>query len=235
MRFLLFGIIGLAVAYLAALLFVRANPATIARRVKPLGIGAAAILALFLVLTGRFMLARQVIAAAMSVLAGGGAFSGYARRGPSAGGQSKVRTQMLDMELDHESGEMHGTILSGRFAGATLGALSENDLIAFHQECCRTPDQSQAILEAYLDRMHPDWQADKRFANEGQTRDERRGAGGPMSAGEALEILGLGDGAGPDDVKKAHKRLMKVYHPDQGGSDYLAAKINQAKDVLLED
>ncbi len=235
MRFLLFGIIGLAVAYLAALLFIKANPAKIARRVKPLGIGAAAILALFLVLTGRFMLARQVIAAAMSVLAGGGAFSGYARRGPSSGGQSKVRTQMLEMELNHATGEMRGAILTGKFAGADLEELSEIDLVAFHEECSRAQDQSQAILESYLDRMRPDWRADKRFAGTEREGDDHRGSGGPMSAGEALEILGLDEGAGSEDVKKAHKRLMKVYHPDQGGSDYLAAKINQAKDVLLED
>jgi hypothetical protein len=54
-----------------------------------------------------------------------------------------------------------------------------------------------------------------------------------MPQDEALAILGLKKGATSDDVKLAHKRLMKDFHPDLGGTDYLAAKINEAKDVLL--
>jgi DnaJ domain len=50
---------------------------------------------------------------------------------------------------------------------------------------------------------------------------------------EALAILGLKEGATAEDVKQAHKRLMKDFHPDKGGTDYLASKINEAKDVLL--
>ena len=56
-----------------------------------------------------------------------------------------------------------------------------------------------------------------------------------MSREEALAVLGLKPGAGPDDVRAAYKRLMKDFHPDRGGSDYLAAQINQAKDVLIQE
>jgi len=60
-----------------------------------------------------------------------------------------------------------------------------------------------------------------------------RSASGAMSRAEALDVLGLKEGATPDDIRDAHRRLIANLHPDKGGSDYLAAQINQAKDVLL--
>jgi hypothetical protein len=62
-----------------------------------------------------------------------------------------------------------------------------------------------------------------------------RNAGPQMPAAEALKVLGLPPGASADDIRAAHKRLMLQNHPDRGGSDYLASKINEAKDVLLGD
>lgn len=57
---------------------------------------------------------------------------------------------------------------------------------------------------------------------------------GPMTREQALEILGLKEGASRDEIIEAHRRLMKKNHPDQGGSDYLARTLNQAKDILLK-
>jgi hypothetical protein len=60
-----------------------------------------------------------------------------------------------------------------------------------------------------------------------------RARSGKMTAEEAREILGLKPGASREEIIKAHKRMMQKVHPDRGGSDFLAAQINQAKDTLL--
>ena len=147
----------------------------------------------------------------------------------SAGLKSKVQTQLLSMELDHDSGTMSGTVLSGPCKGKLLADLSDEALKDFHVLCQSSADQSLALFEAWLDRAKPEW----RKAWGGAANGKARTATGAMSRDEALAVLGLKADANSDDVKSAHKRLMKEFHPDKGGSDYLAAKINAAKDVLL--
>ena len=56
----------------------------------------------------------------------------------------------------------------------------------------------------------------------------------PMTQKEAYDVLGLSEGASEDDIKSAHLRLMKKVHPDQAGSDWLAQKINAARDLLIK-
>jgi hypothetical protein len=127
------------------------------------------------------------------------------------------------MTLDRETGALDGEVRAGRFAGAPLGQLSLDQLCALLAECQGEDEQSARLLEAYLDRTHPGW------------RDRTPPpVSGQMSRAEALQVLGLGDGAGPDEIRDAHRRLMLKLHPDLGGSDYLAGKINLARDVLLE-
>lgn len=147
----------------------------------------------------------------------------------SAGLKSKVQTQLLSMELDHDSGAMSGTVLSGPSKGMLLTELTEAALKIFHTLCQSAADQSLALFEAWLDRAKPEWRKTWGTAANGKVRP----ASGAMSREEAFAVLGLKTSATEDDIKSAHKRLMKEFHPDKGGSDYLAAKINAAKDVLL--
>lgn len=158
-----------------------------------------------------------------------GLFGQHRRRGPAAGQSSSVQTRFLRMHLDHDSGEMDGEVIDGRFQGRGLGTLTLGELLALLDEC-RADTQSVTVLEAYLDRMHPDWRdtADAEAAHAGGHASD-----GAMTEHEALEILGLEAGASRDEIIAAHRRLMQKLHPDRGGSDYLAAQINAAKDFLL--
>lgn len=146
------------------------------------------------------------------------------------GGKSHVRSAALEMELDLDSGEMNGLVLVGRFEGRVLDDLDEASLKTLHEELAGD-QESRDLMEAYLDRRLPAWR--ERF-----DADVDGGLGGAPGAGamtheEAHEILGLGPGATEAEIREAHRRLMKRVHPDTGGSPFLAARINEAKDVLL--
>jgi hypothetical protein len=157
-----------------------------------------------------------------------------AARGPSPGQASEVETRFLRMTLDHDSGIMTGRVTQGRFAGRLLDDLELDDLIALWAECRAEDAQSAAVLEAFLDRTQGEaWR--EAAAQGGAGAGPRAPRGGAMSAEEAYEILGLEPGAGRKAIHEAHRRLMQKVHPDHGGSNYLAAKINQAKALLLGD
>jgi hypothetical protein len=156
-----------------------------------------------------------------------------AARGPSPGQASEVETRFFRMTLDHDSGVMTGQVTEGRFAGRMLEDLDLDDLIALWAECRAEDAQSAAVLEAYLDRTHGEaWH--EAAAQSGTGAGPRApGAAGTMSREEAHEILGLEPGASRKAIHDAHRHLMQKVHPDHGGSNYLAAKINQAKALLL--
>jgi hypothetical protein len=243
MRFLLFGIIALLGLFLVSHLLLRADPKVLARRAKPVGIGLAVALAIVLTLTGRFGLARRLLVGAFAFLgpfSPFGAGGGMSGSGPSPGGRrpgtSRVRTALFEMELDHGTGEMLGRVVAGTFAGRTLEELVPGDFAGLFREAAAAEDQSAAVLAAYLDRRHPDWRADPRFGAAGGG-DAGSGSGrrsSAMTRDEALDVLGVEPDASDAEIRRAHRRLMKQVHPDQGGSDYLASKINAAKDVLLK-
>jgi len=159
---------------------------------------------------------------------------------PRSGQASAVETVWLVMTLDHDSGAMDGRVRAGRFTGRQLSSLDLAELGALLDECRSADPDSVPLVEAYLDRVHgPGWR-DRGEATGNGRQEAPGGAGGAprrpqggMSREEAYEILGLAPGAGPDAVKEAHRKLMQKLHPDHGGPTYLAAKINQAKDLLL--
>src|ERR671919_225662 len=98
--------------------------------------------------------------------------------------------------------------------------------------CQREDPRSVPLLETYLDRRQPDWRAHVAGEQEGG-RGQQASAAGAMDEATACSILGLSPEASADEIKAAHRRLMTKLHPDHGGSSYLAAQLNQAKDLLL--
>ena len=153
--------------------------------------------------------------------------------GPQApsGPTTRVATDWVEMELDHDTGEMRGRVLKGSRAGRSLDTLTDDQAIAFYSEARVMDSESARLLEAYLDRrLGPDWRSKASHKEEPQGRSQSASS---MSRDEAYRVLGLEPGASDEEIRAAHKRLMLNLHPDRGGTDYLAAKINQAKDVLL--
>jgi hypothetical protein len=146
--------------------------------------------------------------------------------------RAMVRTAALEMELDHETGSLEGLVLAGRREGRLLGSMSKAELIALYKELA-ADSESRQLLEAYLDSRFPVWRKDPK-ANLGKRLGGAPGSG-PMTKEEAYKVLGLEAGAAAADVREAHRRLMQRLHADVGGTSFLAARINEAKDVLLSD
>jgi hypothetical protein len=162
---------------------------------------------------------------AYSVFARTGLFQGTRR----AGALSTVRTAYLEMTLDHATGIMSGRVLKGRFAGRALTNLTAVERSTLLSELRANDGQGAQLFEAFLDRTAPGWNG--RNSRFGGSAGNERSKG--MTAEEAYLVLGLTPGASRDDVQAAHRNLMKRFHPDQGGSTYIAAKVNEAKEVLL--
>ena len=156
-------------------------------------------------------------------------------RGPrkSTGQKSGVRTDTLEMVLDHDSGRMEGRCLKGRYAGRELASLHEAELLRLLDEIAGADSQGAALLEAYLDRRSKGWREHRSAGTSKEKAREPRDRTGSMSREEAYDVLDLKPGASEDAIRAAHRRLMMKLHPDRGGSTYLACRINEAKDVLL--
>ncbi|WP_159586447.1 DnaJ domain-containing protein [Chelativorans xinjiangense] len=219
----------LLVLLLAALAFTRASPTAIAgalRLAGPLALGIAGLVMLF---TGRAGLGGMLLSGAAAWL-GSSRLRGNIRR---AGGQrSTVRSAALEMELDHDTGALEGTVLAGRYEGRRLADMRLEELLALRAELGGDGESLQ-LLETYLDSRFPVWR-EGADAHEGGRHGGARGAG-RMTKEEAYEVLGLEAGAPAAEIRKAHRRLMQRLHPDMGGSSFLAARINEARDVLLSD
>lgn len=226
---LLLGIAALAVLLWMAQKYLQADPRKLAAMLK--GGGGIALLAFaaFLAVRGQFALAAPLAFAGLGLLGwvpfGPAGFG--ARTQKSSGQVSRVRSAYLEMELNHDTGAMGGVILSGPREGTRLEALDVAALVAMLSEI---DEESRALLAAYLDRRDTGWrehaQSDAAAGRGGAPR-------GPMSHQEAYQVLGLEPGASAEDIVSAHRTLMKRLHPDLGGTNYLAARVNEAKDTLL--
>jgi len=145
---------------------------------------------------------------------------------------SAIETDYLRMRLDHRNGELSGTVLKGKYHGRELNELNLSALLELLRELRVQDEESASLLEAYLDRTHADWR-DNTGENTYHNEQNQEFVRGKMSIAEACQILGVEEADNAETVRAAHKRLIQKMHPDRGGSNYLATKINQAKDVLL--
>ena len=232
-------VIGLILLFLlltAIKQFARMDAAAVARAVRHGGGVLGMMGALLLLLRGRVGIASTLAGMAATFAgwrpnAGGfGSFGGATYGGRSARG-STARSAMIEMRLDHESGVMTGVVLAGAYAGRAVETLSRPDLMRLRAEIAHDDPPGLTLLEAYLDRGFPGWRETDQSQAEGRGS---RGPGGAMTRREAYEVLGLPEGASAAEIIRAHRALMKKFHPDHGGSTALAARVNQAKDVLLQ-
>lgn len=144
---------------------------------------------------------------------------------PAQAQTSTVETSLLRMQLAHDSGDLQGEVLGGSFAGWRLADMDRQQLEALLAQCQREDGESARLLDSYLQQRFP-----------GETFGQQQahtGDDGGTNRKEAYAILGLAEDASREDIEAAHRKLIQKLHPDRGGNDYLAAKINQARDVLL--
>ncbi len=225
-----FGIVVLALALWALHAFSRTNPHTLAVVFKTGGgLGALAAAGL-LGFRGRLDLAIPLGITGLGLLGWlpWSMASFGARSQKSAGQVSRVRSAFVEMELDHDTGAMRGRILAGKHEGVMLDALDVAIVTSFLPE---VDEESRALLMAYLDRREPGWR--EHAQGDAATGPGRAWSSGKMTEEEAYQILGVQPGASAEEIGRAHRTLMKKLHPDQGGSTYLAARVNEAKDILL--
>jgi DnaJ domain len=238
MATLIAGVVAVILLYSLLQMFRAANPAVLARAVKIIGGVLALAVAAFTGIRGELAVAVPLGIFGAGLLGwspfGTSGFANIAGMFGGLGGQrssgqrSRVRSQFLDMTLDHDSGELSGRIVAGPNAGHSL---DEFDLPQLTAMIPGLDAESVPLLESYLDRRFPAWRQDAQGnAAGGQGRPA---ASGKMTNEEAYQILGLQPGAGRDEIGRAHRALMKKLHPDQGGSTYLAARVNEAKETLL--
>jgi hypothetical protein len=230
-----FAILVLTIFALKA--YTNAPPALLARLLRRVGgvgaLGAGA----FLFTRGRIDFGMFLIGAGLWMLGlwriASNPFSGFGSA-TRAAGVSRVRSAMIEMELDHTTGSIRGVVLAGRDEGKRLDALTRTSLMELYASC-RTDDPDGArLLEVYLDRRFPGWrQAGNGDGDPGRANSGARRRPATISEDEAYEILGLKKGAARQDIARAHRDLMKKLHPDHGGTTDLAARVNEAKEVLM--
>lgn len=227
---LVFGVVVLVLVLWALNIYSKADPKVLARVLRPAGGILALAVAGFLGLRGHLEVAIPLGLTGLGLLGWGPfASAGWFQRTQKTPGQvSRVRTAFVEMELDHDTGAMRGHMLAGRHQGQSLDGLEVAVLIELLVE---VDAESRALLAAYLDRREPVWR--EHAQGDAAAGPGPVGVGGKMTEEQAYQILGVQPGASAEDIGRAHRSLMKKLHPDQGGSTYLAAQINEAKEVLL--
>ncbi len=230
MVYLLLGGAGLVAVWFFLRWYAKADVRKVVKGTRWLVGGGAAVLAAFLALRGQLLLASFLAPVAVSVLR-------FGRRGPldcnttesiGSAEESAVRSRFIAMHLDHDTGTVSGRVLAGRFRSRDLFSLDEEEMAMLLEEVAGD-GESVSLLEAWLDKNRDGWRGAQ--APGGEAAHPSASSSDPVR--EAYDVLGLQPGGTREEITAAHHALMKKMHPDQGGSTYLASKINQAKDLLL--
>ncbi len=236
-------IIGFTIAWLALWLikqFANTSPQTYRRIIQMAGGQQGLFNAVFNVLKARSGVAGMAASALMwffnqqqksAGAARGAGFDGFRWGGFGAKGASKASSATIEVELDHETGDMVGRATSGPYGGRDFAQMTRDEMTAMHGWCAVQDPEGARLLEAYLDRRFPGWRpAGQGEANAGGSAASRPGS---MTEDEAHQVLGLKKGSSAEEITRAHRELMKKAHPDAGGSGELAARLNEAKSVLM--
>jgi hypothetical protein len=226
---LILGLVVLVLALWALNVVSKVDPKVGARVLKAGGGILAIGFAAFLGLRGEIGIAIPLGAFGLGLLGwlpfGASAFS--ARTQKSSGQTSRIGSAFIEMEIDHDSGDVRGRIIAGPHQGAALESLDVKTLVGMLNEI---DEDSRALLVAYLDRRDAGW---SEYAQGDAAAGRPAASSGKMSEQEAYQFLGLETGASADAITHAHRTLMKKFHPDQGGTTLIAARINEAKEILL--
>lgn len=234
--YLILGLTLLLAAALIAKWFVSTEPEIIIKTLKWSLFTVGLIVAVFFIVTGRLAWAFGALPAMLPVLLRARSlhrtFKNFSRMtGGGTGGAGKstdVKTEYLSMSLDHDTGAVSGEILKGIYAGRYLNDLTRAEVLDLLETCLQNDSESARLIETYLDREDDGWR------DQTHRSPNRANGSNQMDRTEALDVLGLHENASRQDIIDAHRRLISSLHPDHGGSSYLAAKINQAKDTLIK-
>jgi len=229
---ILLGVVAAALTYLLLRGYTQASPRALAKAIRFGG-------GLLAALIGGLLVLRGAIAPGLAILGFGLwliDFSsltarGFRPAGRGGAGVARVRTAIIEMELDRATGAIHGTVLAGPQEGMPFDQLTRSQLMSLYDFCLTDDPQGARLLEAYFDRRFAGWrQAQERGGDSRSGAARRRQS---ISEDEAYEILGLKKGAPTSEIARAHRDLMKKLHPDHGGTTDLAARVNEAKEVLM--
>jgi hypothetical protein len=231
---ILFGLVLGGAVYLALTMFARSDAGRLVTAVTATSIGFGVLGVLLLLLGSRGGMLLLAVAGALYLIYSAHRWWVQQRGGSGAvgGSQRPIVTKYLNVVADAGTGKLYGTVLAGRFRSRRLTELSLEQLLEVREQCRHDDMDAAVLIEAYLDQVYgAAWKAK---AEGGPFAAHPANAtGADMTREEAYEVLGLKPGASDAEVREAHHRLMLKLHPDQGGSDYLARRINQAKDILL--
>jgi hypothetical protein len=228
---LLYGLATLILIWWVLKFFAGSDPKKLARVAKTFGGVAALGAAGLLTLRGRMDMA-MVLGGVGAWLLGWSATGPGGIRFPWGGTPAVAESPLLAVDLASDGAAKGGRVKAGSFAGRELDGLGAAEMTALMRELLARDPEGARLLQAYLHRRPPGWGEDaQRHGDAGQGGAARPGA---MAQQEAYEILGLQPGAGEEAVREAHRTLMKRIHPDTGGTTGLAARVNEAKDVLLK-